>query len=633
MAKLEEVEKQLYGKEKEVQESLERRSRWRMFFPRARSRVPSIWIPEHAPTGPQPEGWVRHPWRYFFGAVFLVLTALAGVFVFFYLRAQGQEARVEIQASDTTESGGIITIPIIYRNVSHTTLHDGEIAIALPPGALLREQGIDNDAPARIVRPIEDLKPGDQGVVEITARLFGQEREDQTIEAIYYYRPENLRAQFSARADKTVRIVKVPLALSWDIPDTLSSGQDVPIKVHYILDNALPFGNISLKMDYPSGFTFTSADPKPMVGDSIWDVGTLQPGVEGVITVHGTVKGEEGEVRAFRSSLGTFNAATKVWKTFSESSKEITIAVTPLSVQGFLGTAREGVVRPGTELNFIVRYRNNTSAILKNVTVRALLQGSILNQLTLKPGNEGVVDSQTGAVVWGPGNVPELRQVSPDQSGQFHVTIQTKDPPPVISEKDKNLTASLRSSIDVASIPEELQGTNLNSVDTIEFKVASKVIFSGKSLYGASPIPNSGPFPSQVGQKTTYTIVWEVKNFTNNIANAKVTALLPANVAWENITHTDGTAITYDNASSRVTWDIGNIPAGTGVLTPTLVGAFQVSITPPEVERDNVIKLINPSMLTGTDSFTNEGVDREVGEMSTDVKSDPTAKFGDGTVR
>ena len=633
MGKLEEVEKQLYGKEKEAQENLERRSRWRMLFPRTRSRLPSIWIPEHPPTGPQPEGWVRHPWRYFFGAVFLVLTALAGVFVFFYLRAQGQEARVEIQASDTTESGGVITIPIIYRNVSHTTLHDGEIAIALPPGALLREQGIDNDAPARIVRPIEDLKPGDQGVVEITARLFGQEREDQTIEVIYYYRPENLRAQFSARADKTVRIVKVPLALSWDIPDTLSSGQDVPIKVHYILDNALPFGNISLKMDYPSGFTFTSADPKPVVGDSIWDVGTLQPGVEGVITVHGMVKGEEGEVKAFRSSLGTFNAATKAWKTFSESSKEITIAVTPLSVQGFLGTARESVVRPGTELHFIVTYRNNTNAILKNVTVKALLQGSILNQLTLKPGNEGVVDSQTGAVVWGPGNVPELRQVSPDQSGQFQVTVQTKDQPPVISDKDKNLTVSLRSSIDVASIPEELQGTNLSSADTVEFKVASKVIFSGKSLYGASPIPNSGPFPPQVGQKTTYTIVWEVKNFTNTIANAKIIALLPANVTWENVTHMDGTAITYDNASSRVTWDIGNIPAGTGVLTPTLVGAFQVSITPAEVDRDNVIKLINPSILMGTDSFINEGVDREVGEMSTDVKSDPTAKFGDGIVR
>ena len=109
MAKLEEVEKQLYGKEKETQENLESRTHWEMFFPRRRSRLPTIWVPEHHPSNTEERPWVRHPWRYFFGAIFLVLTALAGVFVFLYLRSQGQEARVEMQGNDTTISGGIIT--------------------------------------------------------------------------------------------------------------------------------------------------------------------------------------------------------------------------------------------------------------------------------------------------------------------------------------------------------------------------------------------------------------------------------------------------------------------------------------------------------------------------------------------
>ncbi|MDP3778804.1 MAG: hypothetical protein Q8R30_01995 [bacterium] len=633
MVKLEKVEEELYSKEKEAQENIDERTKWRAFFPRTKSRIPTIWVPEHSPTGAPETPWVRHPWGYFFGSVTLILIMLTGVFVFFYLRLQGQEARVEIQAGDTTESGSIITIPAVYKNVSHTILHEGQIVFTLPPGAFLHEQGVDVPAPTRIVKQVQDLGQGEQGVVEISARLFGQEDEDQKIQVIYYYRPENVSAQFSARGEKTVTIVKVPLAISWEIPQTLARGQDVEIKVHYVLDSALPFQNMALKMEYPSGFAFTSADPKPAVGENIWQLGTIQPGREGIITIHGTVSGEEGEVKAFHSSLGTFNETTKEWRTFNESSKEVAIAVTPVSIQGFLGGVREGVVQPGALLGFVLRYRNNTNSTLKNVTVKAFLEGSILDRVTLKPGNDGVVESQTGAVIWGPGNVAELRKLDPGQSGELGFTISAKDPPPVTSDQDKNLKVMLRSSVSVATIPDELKGTDLSSQDSIAFKVASKVVFSGKALHGASPIPNSGVFPPKVGEKTTYTILWELKNFTNDIANSQVVATLPPNVIWEGLTRADGSSITFDVASGQVRWNIGNLAAGAGVRAPTRTGAFQVSITPSEVDRGKSVILVNESRLTGTDSFTNTSVDQKIKAIDTELRFDPTAKFGDGTVR
>lgn len=633
MGKLEEVEKQLYGKEKEAADNIERRTKWRMLFSPSPSRTPHIWAPEHTPFDNQETPWVRHPWRYFFGGIFLILTVLAAIFIFFYLRAQGQEARIEIQGSSTSQSGSVITFSLVYKNISHTILHDGEIVITLPHGSIVRDQGNDGEAPPRISKPVDDLKPGDQGVIEINTRLFGQEREDQKIQVIYYYRPENLRARFSARAEKSVRIVKVPLALSWEVPETLSRGQDTNIKVHYVLEGTLSFQDMALRMEYPSGFTFTSSEPKPTVGDGIWNIGTLEPGREGIIAIHGVIAGEEGEVKAFRSSIGAFNASTKQLRMFSQSSKEITIAVTPLSVQGFLGNLREGVVKSGAVLNFAIRYRNNTNVVLKNITVKALLIGSILDPLTLSLANDGVIDSQTGAAVWGPGNVVQLRELQPNETGELALVIHIKDPPPVISQKDKNLTVVMRSSISVASIPDELKGTKLTSEDTIEFKVASKFIFSGKSLHGSSPILNSGPFPPQVGQKTSYAMLWEVKNFTNDIANAEVVTTLPPNVTWENATKTDGTLVTYDSASGEVRWRIGTIPAGTGVLSPTLTAAFQVAIIPAETDRGHAMRLINPSRLTGTDSFANIPVNQEIDVLTTELPFDTSAKFGDGAVR
>lgn len=613
MGKLEDIERELYGKEKEVVEDIERRTKWRMFSSPSRSRVSTIWTPEHGSTSDQEHPWIRHPWRYFFGGIFFVLIILAGIFVFFYLRAQGQEARLELQGSDTVQSGGIVTISFVYKNVSHTILRDGEIVVTLPEGSLVRNQGVDTKASVRISKPVEDLKPGDQGVIEISMRLFGQEREDEKIEAIYFYRPESLRARFSARAEKIVRIAKVPLALSMEVPETLSRGQDVSIKVHYVLDGTLPFEGMALLMEYPSGFAFVSSEPKSAVSDTIWDLGTLEPGKEGIITIRGTMTGEEGEVKAFRSSIGTFNPSTKEVRVFSQSSKEIAIAVTPLSVQGFLGGERRGVMRPGEQLKFVIHYRNNTNEVLKNITVKALLDGKVLDKLSLGVGDEGVVDFQTGAAIWGPGNAPQLRQLEPNESGELNVSIKVKDPPPVIDQKDKNFTVRMHSFISVASIPDELKGTDLTSEDTIEFNVASKVIFSGKALYGSSPIPNSGPFPPEIGKKTTYAVVWEVKNFTNDITNADIITTLPPNVTWENVTKTDGTSITYDAPSSEIRWHIGTIAAGTGVRSPTLTSAFQVSIIPTETDRDNSIKLINQSRLTGTDLFANIPVDQQIG--------------------
>ncbi|MDZ4286295.1 MAG: hypothetical protein U1A23_05180, partial [Candidatus Sungbacteria bacterium] len=266
MDKLEKVEKELYEKEKEAQEDLERRSKWRVFYPRTSQKVPSTWVGQRpSDPGPQPS-IMRHPWRYVGGGIVLLLIALTGVFVFLYLRTQGQEARIEIQASDTTESGGIITIPVVFRNVSHTTLGEGEIVITLPEGALLREDGRDIEAPVRISKKVADLKPDEQGVVEISARLFGKENEDQLITAVYVYRPESLRARFSAKATKEIMISKVPLALSWEVPETLSRGQEVNLKVHYVLSSRLAFEKMALRMEYPNGFTFISSEPKPSFG-------------------------------------------------------------------------------------------------------------------------------------------------------------------------------------------------------------------------------------------------------------------------------------------------------------------------------------------------------------------------------
>lgn len=633
MSKLESLEEQLYGKEKKGTEEIESRAKWRGVFPRLLHRRPTSWVdvpkPPEINRGPS-RGRVRN--LFVIGTIVLLMV-LAGMFVFLYLGTRGQEAQVTIDAGETVESGAVFTVPITVFNISRTTLLEGQIVINPPPGAFLREGSQDTESHSRILKSIPALKPGERSVVEVSLRLFGKDAEEQQIGVSYQYRPENLGARFSAHAVHTVKIVKVPLSISWDIPETLSQGQDVDIKVHYISSGRLPFEHMALRMEYPPGFSFVSADPKATVGNNMWEIGELQSEREGIISLKGKITGEEGEIKAFRGGLGSFNALTKEWKPYIDSTREIKIAVTPLSVQGFINGKREGVVTPGQQTRIVINYRNNTQVPLKNITIRTYLTGSMLDIKTIEPEKEGVFDFASGAVVWGPGNVQELREVPPGGGGEIRLAVHMKDPPPVVSERDKDLRVTMRTTIGVASIPKELEGTDLTSQDTVEFKVASKVTFTGKSLYGSSPIPNTGPLPPQVGKTTFYTIKWEIRNFTSDLDNAEVVAALPANVAWGNVFLAEDSTIVYDPAFSQVRWHIGKIKAGTGVLGPALTGVFQISITPAEIDRGKSTKLINESVFKATDMFTQTPVEKKMSELSTELREDPSSKSQDWVVR
>lgn len=621
VTKLEQLEEELYAKDDEAEEKLEKRLRKRMRLPGTLKRLPIAWRADK-PAIAQEGASLSQVLKIFIGALIIFLIVGGAAFIFFFLSTRGQEARIAILGRDEIESAERFTIPVAFKNISTAALREVELAVILPKDAVIFEEGLERPAPPRYIVKIGDLVPEEERTVEIQARFLGSEGEEKEIEAILLYRPENLRAKFSSRATKIVRISRVPLAISWEVPETLSRGQEVEVKLFYSSSARTPFPNISLRLDYPPGFTFSSASPEPSDGDYIWDLGTLNPGDGGVIAIRGTITGEEAEIKAFRAGLGEFNPATQEWRSFAEASREIKIAVTPLAVQGFL-SERDQFITPGERPSFSVRYRNNTQFIIRNVTVRAFLSGEILNYSTLDVSKGGVFDERTQAIVWGPANVPELRELSPGAEGEFAFSITTRKQPRVASPQDKNLLVTLRTEIETVSPPPELTGTDLASEDVLEVKVRSIILFSGKSLQRSSPIQNSGPLPPKVGSKTTYTISWEIRNFTNDLEDAEVRATIPPNVLWENKIFPADARISYDAASGEAVWRIGEIKAGVGVFTPALVASFQVSVVPALVDVGRSPTLLNESVFRARDTFTGEDREIKIDALTTELRQDP----------
>ncbi len=621
MAKLEELEEELYREE--GKEELEKRRQKKIFLSLPSSRLPHAWSGEDAGEPSPRMAIMRGRVAKILLGIFLTLAVTGGaLFLFLYFGSRPQEVSLRIEAREEIESGETLTISIPYKNISRAPLREAELTIIFPPGTRIKEGGTEYEAPLRITKSISDLAPGEERLEELTVRMFGKEKEEGRVDVEFGYRPENVGARFTAGASKMFRIVRVPLGITWEIPDTLARGQDVDLLVRYSSNSRDTFSDLALRIDFPPGFTFKEASPKQS-DDGVWNIGDLRAGGSGVITIRGAVTGDEGEIKTFRGGIGVYHYDSKSWTPYYDSFHEAKIAVTPLFVRGQLERSQETAVNPGDQLRFIVHYQNNTPFPLKDVSVRAQIEGTILELKTMTIGQGGVFDFPTRSIVWGPANFEGLREVPPGGAGDLSFSLLTKETPPVKSAADRELVIRLVSHIEASGIPQELIGTDLTRDDSAEFKVNSKVIFNGKALYTFSALQNSGPVPPKVGQKTTYAVLWEIRNFTNDLKNAEVTATLPPNVKWEGVFVPRDAPISYNESSGEVRWKIGKILAGRGVLDPALTAAFRVAVVPSEVDLGNVVTLINQATLSAEDGFTGSAVEKTLPAFTTYTPDDP----------
>lgn len=643
MATLDELEKKLYGKEEDT-DITSRAKHESVVSPRS-SAAASEWDSSESRGEARPV--ISQRAIMLLAGMGIVMAIAAGsLFLFLYLGTRGQEANITFGGRDTVEAGELITIPITFKNTSATVLREVEATFLIPSDARIFEGGEEKIPLPRLLKKIGDLDSGHEETIELPLRFFGKEGDTELIEVILLYRPETVRARFSTRATRSIHMTRVPLGMTWEFPETAARGQEITARIHYTSSARLPFDNMSILLEYPTGFTFKSADPSPAVGDTVWSIGRIEPGSEGSITLHGMLTGEQGELKSFRGGIGLFNEMTKEWKALNETTRETRIAVTPLFTEGVLEGDINRIITPGTTIRFSVRYQNNTPFLLKNVTVVSVLEEvsikdgetrvrsvpGVLDFSRLSVSGGGVFDATSHAFVWGPAGVPALRELAPGEQGEFQMSIETRSQPVMRSTDDARIAVRLRTRIHAAGIPRELAGTALDYEDSADFKVASQMLFAAKAAYRLAPLSTSGPLPPKVGEKTIYTIIWEVRNFTNDLGDIEIRARLPANIKWENNTLPIDAGPIFDPGSGEIRWKVGVVAAGTGVLSPALASAFQVSLTPALSDAGVAVTLLGASRVKGVDTFTEKEVQREAGPLSTELRDDAQTNFSDWTV-
>jgi len=267
------------------------------------------------------------------------------------------------------------------------------------------------------------------------------------------------------------------------------------------------------------------------------------------------------------------------------------------------------IASPGETLHYKIFFRNIGSTPFEDLFMIVRLDGSALDFSTIEARNKGQVQPNDNMIIWAYKDVSMLKNLNVQEEGFVEFYVKVKD----------NFSAS---GPDQASA---VITTNVNlsqMTQNFTVKVNSGLTISQKAFYKSFDMQNSGPIPPRVGQATTFTIQWDIRNYFSDAKNVRVKATLPQNVSLTGKTMPEWSNFLYDSASREVTWSPGDILAGTGVNGDPYMLSFQVSLVPSQSQKGSTAPLISQVQISGENQFTGTLITAQNSGVNTSLPDD-----------
>jgi hypothetical protein len=562
----------------------------------------------------------------------LIILGLAVLAGWLFWRSQHSfdknQVALEIFGQERLVSGEDTSYIVRYKNSTKTVLKNASLTFIFSADSIpLNKENLETRGGfPTIKKTVGDIGVSQEGQTEFKARVLGDKDSQQKFSAALEYQPANISSNFANKAEFTSTVISVPLILNFDLPDRLVSGQTVNFSLKYLNTSDAIFSDSKIKIEYPTGFNFTNALPSPSEGNNIWTLSEIGSREEGKLMIKGIVEGNEEETRLFKARIGTEKNGEFV--AYAQALSSPRISVSPLYVEQILN---EQTADLGQNLNYKLKYKNTTDATIGPVVITLKIDSQTVDFASVA-APRGFFSSSESTIIWNASLVPELNSLSGRAEGELGFSLKVKDKLPVNGFSDKNFTIVTNAQIDSPNVPLSLVGTQLTGKNQTIVKINSRLVLNIKGYYTDKLISNSGPLPPKVGQKTTYTIYWQVLNISNDLSEVAVEAYLPSYIQWQGNIYPKNENLSYDSATGKVVWQIGRLPAATGILTPVKQIAFQVGLTPSLGQVGERAVIIKNTRASGSDTFTQASVQVSANDLQSDMPDDPTVGWEKGRV-
>jgi hypothetical protein len=563
-------------------------------------------------------------WFFIGGIILLVLIIGLVVLVYYWTWYSFDKDWVNLSISgpERISSGEDIIYLVKYKNTTKVSLDDAQMTFYWPENSLPASEQLTEKV------FLNSIAAGEEKEIEFKGKVVGLKNSRKTAKASLSYQPAKVKTRLENQVEFQTEIISVPLVLTFDLPERTTGGQQITVALKYLNDGDSAFENLSAKIEYPDGFKVSSVFPEPQ--ENVWEIGTLEPKQEGKILVTGIIDGQRGDTKTFRAYLGV--AKDKDFAVYAETVKSSQLALPLLSLEQSVNNSDSYIANAGDSLEFKIKYQNNSNLAIPSVKIIAKITSPALDFTTLNLKEKGNFDNNSSTITWDQSNTSELKQVDPGRAGELSIAVKVRDNLPIRSFSDNNFVVTCVAHSDSANIPLALINQQVADTSEMNIKINSRLTIDAKGYFQDTLLPNSGPIPPKVGQTTTYTIYWQITNSSNDVDDVTVSAVLPFYVQWVNKFKPTSSIFHYDLLNRKITWEIGKLTSGTGILTPAKYVAFQIGLTPSSTQIDHVVELIKQSIISGKDSFTGSDLQATNGAISSDLPDDPTMTWEKGRV-
>jgi len=545
-------------------------------------------------------------------AIFFVVLIVSGAFFYFWLTSF-KKSLVDFSISGPTQiaSGEPAVYSIAYWNNAQQILQNAVLTIRYPQDALVSN--------GRNIQNIDlgNIGIGGGGKQEISLAFVGPDKSIQKLEAVLSYKPQNTSSSFENNVSKEVAINGSALTIDFKTPETVLPNLRNIYNIHYKNNTDKVFKDVSIEVIYPSVFNFVSTDRPPSKSNNVWNLGDLSSNEEGNIVIIGILRNDTNV--SFNLAIGVSENG-KLYK-FSQNSTQINLAPLPLKLDITANDLSSLTANPGDFIRFVIHYENSAGIALNDVILKAKLDGLMYDFATLK--TDGFYNGLDNTITWNASNLPAFKNLTSGSSGKVEFSINVKPRFVIRTFRDKNFLLQVSATLQTPTVPASLAVKELSAQSDFTAKLNTKTELKAKGYYFDSAISNSGPLPPKVNQKTTYTVHWQLTNYSNDLDNVVVKTTLPEGVAWLNKKAGAGSAtLEYNERTGELMWNVGKLQAATGVLLDPYEVIFQLALTPPITQVGQTVPVISDSTLTAKDTFTDSDISATAPAIKTDMPDD-----------
>ncbi len=531
---------------------------------------------------------------------------------------------ISIVATGPLSVGGGDDLPfqITVSNQNAVPIQSATLIIEYPDGS---RSTIDGKEVSTERKQLDTVNANEVINVPVSIKIFGEENEEKQIMVSIDYRVTGSNATFHKEAEPlSFKVSTSPIVMTFETLKTVTSGQDLNVKLTVQSNSPTELNDILVKVAYPEGFDFSKSTPDTSSGEDSWKLSSLKPGEKRTINITGLMTGYENEVRKFSATAGVTRPEDKNTLTsiLAQAEEDVVMEQAFLDIGVVINGSAENtvVVDPSGVAIVDVKFENTLDTTIYDGKIFVELSGNALNEFEVN-SPEGFYDSTKNTITWDGVDVESLKEILPGRKSNVSFTLDPTDG--VGNTPEIKISVSVDGKrIFESDVPEKLASVAERTV-----RIESSPELKGTALHGTGAFKDTGPTPPVAEEVTQYTFVLRATAGSNDLTGAEVTAVLPQYVSWLDLV-TDGDTVTYNPNSRTIKWTIGDMKANIEAEV-----SMQVSFLPSLTQVGTTPTILEAQRFKATDRFTGTVVRGEHAALTTGLYYEEEEALRDGRVR